>query len=159
MARKWYLWVYQDEDSGEYLWDFENDIDLTCIGAVVEPVDVQQVVHPTKRIRYKPVVKYDEDGNPYAEDEARVEWKPSYESFCARGGHNHTQRETARGPLYECTLTKYAWSLRFSSQEELELFLINYEPDIEYISELGEYGFLLDASAWDIIQEKQKCSH
>lgn len=142
-------------DYGGYLWDCENDIDLTCIGATIETVIRPKEVRPTKRITYVPTVKYDDEGKPYAENECRISWIPSYESFC-KCGTDHELIESGVEPVYKCKVTQYAWTISFSSLEELEQFLIDYEPEIALGYGLNEYCLVIHPDAWDVIQRKQK---
>jgi hypothetical protein len=155
MARKWYLWIQQDVDYGNYLWDREDDIDLTCIGAIMEIVVVPKEIRPTKRITYVPTVKYDDEGKSYAENERRISWIPSYESFC-KYGTDHELIESDVEPVYKCKITQYAWTISFSSLEDLEQFLIDYEPEVALCYGLSDYCFVVHPDAWEAIQRKLK---
>ena len=153
MARKWYLYIQHEEDESEYLWKTPDALDLSFIGAFVEVIDLPQVVRPQKVLSYEPVLKYDEAGTPYASMQSVISYHPSFESFCEEG-HNHSERIVNDAPIYERLVVRYAWAIQFSTQDELEQFMVDYEPDVEYLMFVKDYGFYISHDAWFCMLEK-----
>lgn len=153
MARKWYLRIQYKEDESEYLWKTPEALDLSFLGAFVEVIDLPQVVRPQKALSYEPVLKHDKTGIPYASMQSVISYRPSFESFCEEG-HNHSERIVNDAPIYERLVVRYAWAIKFFTQDELEQFLVDYEPDVEYLMFVNDYGFFISHGAWLRMLEK-----